>query len=240
MLPSHSNFHFQLCGFDNKGNYFTYLDTSSVVQLQYPHINFWLIGSQTILLNPGTWILIRIAIENASKGPQNLPLLIEVAPGRGIDVKFENGNKIVIRPQREYEFHIYLLASEALAVGLSSTSFVEFSVNSDCIQSKITHQFQTISQTAIQMNVTNISQTSLSLQWNNPDLANPVSSYFISLDFTNGTKDILSFDPDILQCTLTGLSPDQQIYVGIIATTTNPNEFAGFTPRPIRTKESGV
>ena len=243
-LPSHTSFHYQVNGFDSEGYSFTSAMTNpSHLKLQYSDVQFILLGSQTILVNPGGKSLIRVNITNIKKGPMLLPLSINVTTSEELymHTEFPNGNKLVIEPQKDYEFQLYIAASENLTIGIQSSLFFVFNITSDCIETQLSFTFPIIVQKSVDLIVTNITQTSLTLHWDEPDITVPVLSYVLSFDFTNGTKNVLSItNLAILSYTINGLSPYQLVYIGIIANTGNAYELAGIVPRPIRTMESGT
>ncbi len=237
----HKSFFYQLSGIDIKGNRFTSSIGAYTLDLQYADIQFSLVGSQTILLNPGVKSLVRLLIRNNGKGPIVIPLLLQVNTSKTILVNFPKGHEVSIKPNTNYEHHVFLTPATDSPLELEYSTDVTFTVSSECIQENLSYSFQTVTRKPVDMVITNITQNSMLLHWEEPTLLSPVIHYLISFDFSNGTKATIQLDDQsILTYTVNGLLPNQLLYIGIIANTGVVNEFAGIIPRPVRTLPTGT
>ena len=239
-LPVHHKIFYQLSGIDIKGNPFTSSSGDYTLDLQYADIQFSLVGSQTILLNPGVKSLVRLFIRNNGKGPIVIPLLLQVNTSETISVDFPKGHEISIKPNTDYEHHVFLTPAIDSPLELEYSTDVTFTVSSECIQENLSYSFHTVTQNPVDMIITNITTTSMILHWEEPTLLSAVLHYLISFDFSNGTKATIQLDDrSILTYTVNGLQPNQLLYIGMIANTGVVNEFAGIIPRPVRTLPTG-
>ena len=229
---------YQLRGYGIEGNPFAHVIPGSTVTFNSPQLEIVLIGNPVVVVNKGGTSLVRISIQNKMKGPESLTVSTKIITPSELQYKYISNEVITLTPQKAVEVQVMFEASQTLSDGQNLNW--TFSTVDNCTDTVDSISFNATVKPSIEITVTNITKSTISLQWIPPSSAilGNITKYAFSVDFSNGTMTTITVDGNTTSFDLQGLLPYQLVYISIIAYT-DSGETAEIAPFTLLTAEAG-
>jgi hypothetical protein len=218
---------YQLRGHDNSTTPFAHIIPNSQITFALPQLDISLISSP-IVLNKESTATVGLSIKNIKNGPQMLSITVTSIATTHVELTASYINQpLNLFNQENVEFTFNLTASASITPGQE----LEWTINivDSCTNSVTSKNFTAMIIPAIEMNVTQSTRTSITVQWIAPSVFNNITGYTLTFDLSNGTITKVIVDSQTLEYELTQLSPYQLVSVTIAASSDNGENIAALT-----------
>lgn len=206
---------YQLRGRDLLGLSFTHIVSNDVPVTNSADLNF--VMHSEVVINPGVTSVVRMSLLNENNGPALLNINITIVCANLL-VENIDRQMLTLMPHQAEDIIFQLYGAPELTVGAATNCTITTMIcgAADDPESFTSYVFQALIKAGIDINATNVTENTISLEWTPlDDVAGTILNYTITIDFNNGTMTQIILDAQSF--TITGLMPYQTVYVSISA-----------------------